>query len=757
MSAPEMRGGWRWFVSLLLFGLFGEWLYPLHTMLGEDQTRVLVLFVVLTAVLLLAGCFRLPVYVYAPVPPICIVVSLLFLYGRGEGVLWFVDYGGLLVRDLTEMLNSGRLYNVSLESRGLLLLIGWSLLVISVQMLALGKQSILLFFAATVLYLLTLEVALDVQLYSSLIRTALFGLLLQMALFFSGMAASYNTVKPKGSNAIWLSGGAGIAIACLAASVWGGSLLPERPVQFVSWQQVARIFSEWNSTARPVLSTDSYSVSGYSRNDNNLGAPLKLRHDTFFTAISPVRTYWRGESKSIYTGRGWADSADRSASTYSSTAPAGSGWRDAVEMEMSDSPAKEQVRQVIKFEEPLSGEAPFFTGGIPVKVEGFLGKNGQQLEGLHTIQGRYDSEEESVWINYSAAVSPVYGYQLTSLVPSASTSDLRGVLLQTDELHDMEERYLQLPNSVPERVRKLGTKLVSDMDNRYDAVMSVMSYLKQHHTYSLESAVPPSNADFVDRFLFVDQSGYCDHFSTAMVVLLRSGGIPARWVKGFAPGEQSKNGEDLYTVSYADAHAWVEVYFPGKGWIPFDPTPGYEGVLSGEESSAGASVDRHTLRESIDEIVSMMKHTSANVLQALGGFRAYWNEVVLRVLFPVTLFLLAAGFLILVFREMYKQRDMLRMWVIFLIPRKEFLANGLLLEAADCVWRRLYRKYGSKPQAMTAREYMKSIILRQGGIEAVAEEFMKVWETIYYGGNRLNRTDSRNFLRTCYKLLVGQR
>lgn len=752
MSAPEMRGGWRWFVSLLLFGLFAEWLYPLNTILGEDQNRVLVLFFVLTAVLLLVGCFRLPVYVYAPIPPLCIVVSLLILYGRGEGMQWFIDYSELLVQDMAEILRSGRLYNVSLESRGLLLLIGWSLLVISVQMLALGKQSILLFFAATVLYLLTLELALDVQLYSGLTRTALFGLLLQMALFFSGMAASYNTVKPKGGITMWITGGTGVAIACLAASVWGGSLLPERPVQFVSWQQAARIFTDWNSTAHPVLSTDSHSVSGYSRDDSNLGGPLKLRHETFFTAFSPVRTYWRGESKSTYTGRGWADSAD------SSAAPAGSGWRDAVELEMSDSPGKEQVRQVIRFEEPLSDEAPLFTGGMPVKVDGFLGKNGQQLGGLNLIQGRYNSAEDSTWINYSAAVSPVYGYKLTSAVPSVSPSDLRGVPLQTGELHDVDERFLQLPNSVPERVRKLGTKLVSDADNRYDAVMSVMSYLKQHHTYSLESAVPPSNADFVDRFLFVDPSGYCDHFSTAMAVLLRSGGIPARWVKGFAPGEPDNDGdgEDRYTVSYADAHAWVEVYFPGKGWIPFDPTPGYEGVLSGEKNSAGASGDRLTLRESVDRIISVLKHAAAKALQVLGGFRAYWNEFILPVLFPVTLSLLVAGFLILLFRELYRQRDLLRMWVIFLIPRKEFLANALLLEAADCVWRRLYQLYGSKPQAMTAREYMKSIILREGGIEAAAEEFMKVWETIYYGGNRLNRTDSRNFLRTCYKLLVGQ-
>ena len=85
--------------------------------------------------------------------------------------------------------------------------------------------------------------------------------------------------------------------------------------------------------------------------------------------------------------------------------------------------------------------------------------------------------------------------------------------------------------------------------------------------------------DYVDQFLFDTKRGYCDNFSTSMVVMLRSIGIPARWVKGFAPGEMSEmmTGESVYQITNNEAHSWVEAYMPGIGWMPFEPTIGFSG------------------------------------------------------------------------------------------------------------------------------------------------------------------------------------
>ncbi|MBD4895172.1 hypothetical protein GUF81_05585, partial [Xanthomonas citri pv. citri] len=90
--------------------------------------------------------------------------------------------------------------------------------------------------------------------------------------------------------------------------------------------------------------------------------------------------------------------------------------------------------------------------------------------------------------------------------------------------------------------------------------------------------IPKNDEDYVDQFLFETKMGYCDNFSSAMVVLLRSAGIPARWVKGYTSGEYkeagNKNGS-IYEVTNNNAHSWVEVYFPEQGWVTFEPTKGF--------------------------------------------------------------------------------------------------------------------------------------------------------------------------------------
>ena len=125
--------------------------------------------------------------------------------------------------------------------------------------------------------------------------------------------------------------------------------------------------------------------------------------------------------------------------------------------------------------------------------------------------------------------------------------------------------------------------------NRYDQAAAVRDYLQTHYTYSLShTRVPRAGEDLTDQFLFQQKTGYCVHFSTAMTVMLRSQGIPARWVKGYLPGTPMEGGNasgQMVQVTEADAHAWVEVYLAGAGWVPFDPTPGIAG--SGADGSVG--------------------------------------------------------------------------------------------------------------------------------------------------------------------------
>ncbi len=134
-----------------------------------------------------------------------------------------------------------------------------------------------------------------------------------------------------------------------------------------------------------------------------------------------------------------------------------------------------------------------------------------------------------------------------------------------------QARWTQLPAELPARVRALGIQLAAGAPSRYVAVRRVEDYLRAHARYQLDSPVPAPGQDAVDDFLFVSGTGFCEQFASAETVLLRAAGIPARLAVGFSGGAPAGG---LRTVRGSDAHAWVEVWFPGTGWAASDPTAG---------------------------------------------------------------------------------------------------------------------------------------------------------------------------------------
>ncbi len=105
----------------------------------------------------------------------------------------------------------------------------------------------------------------------------------------------------------------------------------------------------------------------------------------------------------------------------------------------------------------------------------------------------------------------------------------------------------------------------------YDKVQAVEQWMTSHVHYTTDIPPLPAGADAVDSFLFGTRRGFCEQISTATVVMLRSLGIPAREAVGYVPGPYNPI-TDLYDIQAKDAHAWVQVWFPGYGWQSFDPT-----------------------------------------------------------------------------------------------------------------------------------------------------------------------------------------
>jgi transglutaminase-like putative cysteine protease len=133
--------------------------------------------------------------------------------------------------------------------------------------------------------------------------------------------------------------------------------------------------------------------------------------------------------------------------------------------------------------------------------------------------------------------------------------------------------YLQLPQGLPERVVALAERITAGAPTRYDAVAAVETWLRRNTEYDLGVAPDPPGVDAVDHFLFERRRGFCEHIASAMAILLRAAGVPTRLVTGFGPGDRNPF-TGYWEIRASDAHAWVEVHYPGAGWIPYDPTFG---------------------------------------------------------------------------------------------------------------------------------------------------------------------------------------
>jgi len=209
-----------------------------------------------------------------------------------------------------------------------------------------------------------------------------------------------------------------------------------------------------------------------------------------------------------------------------------------------------------------------------------------ELAGVVYVDGQFvsvDKPYEVAWRppdEVFAVTTPERIYRADSLLPVYTVEGLQAAGTEYPEW--ILERYLQLPDSTPQRVRTLARDLTATQPTPYDRAIAIESYLREF-PYTLDVPPPTGQPDIADYFLFELQKGYCDYYATAMVVLARAAGLPARMVVGYATGRYDV-GNGRYVVTEADAHAWVEVYFPGYGWIEFEPTGGIVPITRPRES-----------------------------------------------------------------------------------------------------------------------------------------------------------------------------
>jgi transglutaminase-like putative cysteine protease len=185
---------------------------------------------------------------------------------------------------------------------------------------------------------------------------------------------------------------------------------------------------------------------------------------------------------------------------------------------------------------------------------------------------RYDSE-------LTAAVAPdTFGegleYSVRSLIVSPTPKELDAVSMAPSVLLGIgvPDRYTFVPDDVPLAVRQIAEAWTQNASTPYRQVLAIQQHFVSSGDFHYSLDVRPrADANALVDFLTRTRIGFCQQFAAAMAILVRELGIPARVVVGFRPGSQSG---DTFTVSTEDAHSWVEVLFPGYGWLPFEPTPG---------------------------------------------------------------------------------------------------------------------------------------------------------------------------------------
>jgi transglutaminase-like putative cysteine protease len=167
----------------------------------------------------------------------------------------------------------------------------------------------------------------------------------------------------------------------------------------------------------------------------------------------------------------------------------------------------------------------------------------------------------------AANTTTPWTYQVSSASPAADPTSLRA----STGSDPVDPKWTAVEPGLPTRVRDLAAQLTTSAATRYDAVSAVDGYLQTHEVYDLTSPLPAPGEDAVDDFLFVSHQGFCEQFASAAVIMLRSVGIPARLVTGYSKGDlTSAPGERV--MRGTDAHAWLQVWYPGVGWVSSDPT-----------------------------------------------------------------------------------------------------------------------------------------------------------------------------------------
>jgi transglutaminase-like putative cysteine protease len=279
-----------------------------------------------------------------------------------------------------------------------------------------------------------------------------------------------------------------------------------------------------------------------------------------FVANVP-RYYWRSVIYDEYMGAGWITSAT-TPQRFNSNTPLVPGL-------LSGYKAVHLDVELAQPEGKLFWSGTLFSADVPLTVDWRF----------RPQSDLFADQTALLQADMFAATTKATAYKAESYVPDVTIAELRATPDKYPQ--DILDRYLVLPREVPARVRRLAESITKGKSNPYDKAKAIEVYLRANYPYDLQVPAPPPDQDVADYFLFELKKGYCDYYATAMVVLARAVGVPARFVSGYSPGAYDAPNAQ-YIVRELNAHSWAEVYFTGVGWVEFEPTGSIPEIVRAE-------------------------------------------------------------------------------------------------------------------------------------------------------------------------------
>lgn len=376
-----------------------------------------------------------------------------------------------------------------------------------------------------------------------------------------------------------------VSAAVLILLVWViPSALPFNPQVRKAWQKISRNwFSEDERLENMFASVkkDNLPSNDYYRNELPLGTRISQSESVAFLVYTPAaaqdfpRLYWRGRIYDRFEGGRWLTS-EVEGKRYEP--------QDG-DFEIPDTENRKSLN--FTYNVYIKGQTILYTAAQPVWVS-------HPATLVHTKIPVEDEEVETmdiVMLQASPYLEAGETYHSNARLANPTIPELQEAGQQYPKW--VTDKYLQLPADFSPRIQTLALEITAAYDNPYDKAVAITNYLRSEIEYSPSVSIPEDTADKLEYFLFESKQGFCNYYASAQVLMLRSAGVPARIAVGFAQGEPNLQ-NTFYTVRERDAHAWPEVYFPGYGWIEFEPTGNQEPVERPQqrEETSNAAADQ---------------------------------------------------------------------------------------------------------------------------------------------------------------------